>query len=173
MPDRHHPADSPIGRIGPDEPLDAAPAALESRLDALGRSLLEAESRRADPPAAYLEAAADRAALARFRIWAPRLAAAAVLIIAGTAAIIMSSGPIGGPSPGPSEIAGNSETGGEAPTMANLTTANRAVTSPDQLRLLGAGASSRTTSGSTSNTEPYRASDTRRPDKIDAIIGDK
>ena len=63
------------GGIGPQSDT------LESRLDALGRSIVEEEARRAEPPSAYLQAAANRAMFVRVRTWTPRLAVAAVLLL--------------------------------------------------------------------------------------------
>jgi hypothetical protein len=156
------------GTIGPQ------PDTLESRLDALGRSIVEEESRRTEPPSAYLQAAASRAMFVRVRTWTPRLAVAAVLLLAGFAAFIFSRpGGTAGPR-GAGTIATNDSTplapDPSSPTVGNLHTANRSVSSPDQLQLLGSGGASDTPENPAG---PYRASDTRRPDRIDAILREK
>lgn len=158
-----------------DQPADRVtftpqPDPLESRLDALGRSLVEAEVQHTDPPRAYLEAAAARAVFGRIRVWGPRVALAAAVALAGIAAFILSqpapvptsggSVPIAIGAPGP-------EASGPDPTIANLHTANRSVASPDHLQLLGGAP---TPNPVDSAPAVFRASDTRSPERIDALI---
>lgn len=166
--------DSPIGRIDPGGLLDPGQDGLATRLDALGRALVGSELRRVDPPAAYLDAAAERAALARFRSWAPRFAVAALLAIVGGAAVIVSLG-VRPPRPPaePVEAAHGAVPGNEAPTIANLNSANREIVPLGQLRLLGQSGSLVGDGPSPQHAEAYRASDSRRPDRIDAIIQGK
>jgi hypothetical protein len=152
------------------------PDLMESRLDAMGRALVEEEARRAEPPRAYLEAAANRAWFARVRVWGPRLAVAAVLVIVGIAAMMLSrpAATAGGGGPVIAHGDGVGEgPGGEAPTMGNLNAANRNA-SPEQLRLLnGAAGAQAAGSGAGGESGPYRASDTRSAEQIDAIVGGK
>ncbi len=158
------------------EPMRIEPDLLESRLEAMGRAMVEDEARRAEPPRAYLEAAANRAWFVRVRVWGPRLAVAAVLVIVGVAAILLSrqAAPVGGGGPGIAHRDGVGDgPGGEAPTMGNLNVANRNA-SPEQLRLLsGAAGTQPAGSGAGGESGPYRASDTRSAEQIDAIVGGK
>lgn len=154
---------------------DPSPDNLEARLDALGRAVLSAEAVKAEPPAAYVRSARQRGRFARGRVWTARLAVAAAVVIGGiTAAVLLrSTPPSGTAAPGPIAAAdpARPSTPPAEPdtTLAEITAANRGVTSPEQLRLPAPAAAA---AGALA-TSTMRASDSRSIEKIDAILSGK